>query len=115
MRGTWGLRYCGIELVFKRYFGNLILMCSIAVSSCPVVYGFSSFWLTVFGKGRSFMVLQYHLLALSCLIRVNTMCNMNNSKVNRLIKLLFAAVPRIAANYCFHSSSLLTAVTETHV
>ena len=29
--------------------------------------------------------------------------------------LLFAAVLRIAANYCFHGSSLLTAVTETHV
>ena len=32
-----------------------------------------------------------------------------------LQKLLFAAVLRIAANYCFHGSSLLTAVTETHV
>ena len=31
------------------------------------------------------------------------------------LKLLFAAVLRIAANYCFHGSSLLTAVTETHV
>ena len=30
-------------------------------------------------------------------------------------KLLFAAVLRIAANYCFHGSSLLTAVTDTHV
>ena len=29
--------------------------------------------------------------------------------------LLFAAVLRIAANYCFHGSSLLTAVTETQV
>ena len=31
----------------------LILMCGIAVSSSPVVCGFSSFWLTVFGKRRS--------------------------------------------------------------
>ena len=30
-------------------------------------------------------------------------------------QLLFAAVLRIAANYCFHGSSLLTAVTETRV
>ena len=30
-------------------------------------------------------------------------------------KLLFAAVLRIAANYCFHGSSLLTAVMETQV
>ena len=30
-------------------------------------------------------------------------------------KLLFAAVLRIAANYCFHGSSLLTAVIETQV
>ena len=30
-------------------------------------------------------------------------------------KLLFAAVLRIAANCCFHGSSLLTAVTETQV
>ena len=28
----------------------LILMCSIALSSRPEVYGFSSFWLAVFGK-----------------------------------------------------------------
>ena len=31
----------------------LILMCGIAVSSSPVVCGFSSFWLPVFGKRRS--------------------------------------------------------------
>ena len=37
----------------------LILMCGIAVSSSPVVCGFSSFWVTVFGKRRSFTVLRY--------------------------------------------------------
>ena len=31
------------------------------------------------------------------------------------VNLLFVAVLRIAANYCFHGSSLLTAVTETQV
>ena len=36
----------------------LILMCGIAVSSSPAVCGFSSFWLTVFGK-RSITVLRY--------------------------------------------------------
>ena len=81
--GIYGI---AVLSLFFRYFGNLILMCSIAVSSSPAVYSFSSFWLTVFGKRRSFMVLQSQLFALSCLIRVNTMCNMNNSKVNRLIK-----------------------------
>ena len=37
----------------------LILMCGITVSSSPTVCGFSSFWLTAFGKRRSFTVLQY--------------------------------------------------------
>ena len=36
----------------------LILICGIAVSSSPTVCGFSSFWLTVFGKRRSFTVLR---------------------------------------------------------
>ena len=50
----------------------LILMCGIAVSTSPEVYGFSSSWLTVFGKRRSFTVLRYHLFPLSCLIQVST-------------------------------------------
>ena len=45
-------------------FGNF-LWCSIAVSSSPAVYGFSSFCLKVFGKRRSFTVLWYHLFSLS--------------------------------------------------
>ena len=40
-----------------------ILMCSIAVC------GFSSFWLMVVGKRRSFTVLWYRSFALSCLIQ----------------------------------------------
>ena len=53
-----------IELFFKQYFGNLILMCNIAVSSTcsPVVCSFSSFWLMIFGERRSFTVLQYHFI-----------------------------------------------------
>ena len=35
----------------------LILMCGIAVSSSPAVYGLASFWLTVFGRRRAFTVL----------------------------------------------------------
>ena len=46
----------------------LILMCGIAVSSSPAVCGFSSFWLTVFGKRRSFTVLRYCSFGLSCLM-----------------------------------------------
>ena len=62
----------------------LILMCGIAISSSPAVYGFASFWLTVFGKRRSFTVLRYHLFAPSCLKQINTMCSTNDSKVNIL-------------------------------
>ena len=36
----------------------LILMCGIAVSFSREVCGFSSFWLTVFDKRRSLMVLR---------------------------------------------------------
>ena len=36
----------------------LILMCGIAVSFSRAACGFSSFWLTVFGKRRSFTVLR---------------------------------------------------------
>ena len=39
----------------------LILMSSIAVSSSLAVYGFSSYWLTVFCKRRSFTVLHRFL------------------------------------------------------
>ena len=37
------------------------------------------------------------------------------SKDTDFKKMLFAAVLRIAANSCFHGSSLLTAVMETQV
>ena len=46
----------------------LILMSGIAVSSSPAVCGFSSFWLTVLGKRRSFLVLRYRSFGLSCLM-----------------------------------------------
>ena len=46
----------------------LILMCGIAVSSGRAVCGFSSFWVTVFGKRRSFTVLRYRSFGLSCLM-----------------------------------------------
>ena len=49
----------------------LILMCGIAVSSSRAVCGLSSFWLTVFGKRRSFTVLRYCSFGLSCLMQVN--------------------------------------------
>ena len=49
----------------------LILICGIAVSSSPAVCGFSSFWLTVFGKRRSMTVLRYCSFGLSCLMQVN--------------------------------------------
>ena len=37
----------------------LMLTCGIAVSCSSAVYGFSSFWLTVFGEIRLFTVLRY--------------------------------------------------------
>ena len=52
--GHGGLRYCGIELFFKRHFDNLdfnVRYCGI-IQPCGM--RFSSFWLTVFGKRRSF-------------------------------------------------------------
>ena len=56
-RGTWGFTVLsffssGISVI-------LILMYGIAVSSSPAVCGFSSFWLTVFGKRKWITVLQY--------------------------------------------------------
>ena len=72
-----------------------ILMCGITVSSSPAVYGFSSFWLTVFGDRRSFKVLRYHLFALPCLIQVNTMCNTNQCMITQSMKLEGHAMTRL--------------------
>ena len=63
-RGTWGvtvLRYRAF--FFMRHFGNFNfkVKCGIAVSSSSAVFGFSSFWLTVFGEIRLFTVLRYLL------------------------------------------------------
>ena len=49
----------------------LVLMSGIAVSSSPAVCGFSSFWLRVLRKIRSFLVLRYRSFGLSCLMQVN--------------------------------------------
>ena len=49
----------------------LILMGGIVVSCSPTVCGFLSFWLTVFGKRRSFTILWYRSFASSCLMQVN--------------------------------------------
>ena len=54
----------GISVIF-------ILMCGIAVSSCPAVCSFISFWVTVFDKRRSFTVLWYCSFSLSFLKQVN--------------------------------------------
>ena len=55
-----GFSSCGISVI-------LIVTCGIAVSSSSTrtVCGFSSFWLTVFGKIRLFTVLRYRLFAFS--------------------------------------------------
>ena len=50
--GHGGLRYCGISVI-------LILNWGIKALFSPVVCSFSPFWLTVFGKRRSFIVLRY--------------------------------------------------------
>ena len=61
--GGWGgggghgtLRYCGIGLFSCGISVISILTYVIAVSSSSAVYGFSSFWLTVFGEIRLFTV-----------------------------------------------------------
>lgn len=64
-------------------------MWGIAVSSSPTVYRFSSFWLTVFSKRRSSMVIFavpficIHLLSNTGQSNVQML---TNSKENRLIK-----------------------------
>ena len=61
---------------------SVILMCgTTAVSSSLAVCGFSSFWLTVIGKRRSFTVLWYR----SCLVQVNTICNTKHSMHGKLV------------------------------
>ena len=53
------MRVYGIKVMgfFSRVISViLILTCGIAVSSSSAVYGFSSFWLTVFGEIRLFTV-----------------------------------------------------------
>ena len=75
--GVYGIAV--LSFFFKRYFGILILMCGIAVSSSPEVCGFKSFWQTVFGKRRSFAVLRYRSFAL------NTICHAKQCKIYRLI------------------------------
>ena len=62
-----GLWYCGIELFFKQYFGYFdfnVQYCGIR----PALRYHSSFWLTVFGKRRSFTILRYRSFGLSCLM-----------------------------------------------
>ena len=58
----------GIDLFLNGISVIWILMCGIAVSSNPGVCGFSSFWLTVFGKRGSFTVLRYCSFGLSFLM-----------------------------------------------
>ena len=69
--GHVGLRYCGIEYFSSGISLILILMCGIAVSSSPPVCCISSFWVTVFGKRRSFKVFRCCSFSLSCLKPVN--------------------------------------------
>ena len=54
----------GIE-VLGFFSCGIFLTCGIAVPSSSAVFGFSSFWLTVFGEVRLFTVLRYRLFALS--------------------------------------------------
>ena len=58
---VWSFFSSGISVI-------LILMCGITVSFSPAVCGFSSFWLTVSGKRRSFTVLRYCSFGRSCLM-----------------------------------------------
>ena len=67
----------------------LISICGIAVSSSPAVCGFSSFWLTVFGKRRSEKILHGISVPFICALLSNIdqyNCSTNHSKLNRLIK-----------------------------
>ena len=63
----------------------LILICGIAVSSWPAVCGFSSFWVTVFDKRRSFTVLRYCSFSLSCLKQVNIFKKKKTGRESKMI------------------------------
>lgn len=63
--------------LFQAVFRYFNLICGIAVSSSPTVCSFSTFWLVVFCKRRSFKIFWYWLVAFSCPIKVNTICNKN--------------------------------------
>ena len=52
-------------------------------------------------------LVRYHLLFAALVLHCTSLLC--------IINLFFPTVPRIAANYCFHGSSLLTAVPETQV
>ena len=61
--GIYGIEVLGF---FSRGISVILMLtCGIAVSCSSAVYGFSSFWLTVFGEIRLFTVLRYCLFALS--------------------------------------------------
>ena len=61
----------GIGLFLSVISVILFLMCSIALSSSPAVCGFSSFWLTIFGK-RSFTDLHGIAIPFTCALLSNT-------------------------------------------
>ena len=55
--GIYGIEVLGF---FSRGISVILMLtCGIAVSCSSAVYGFSSFWLTVFGEIRLFTVLRY--------------------------------------------------------
>ena len=68
------------------------------MSSSLAVCSFSTFWLTVFGKRRSLMVLHYCLLALCCLTQVNTISNTKHSNLYRSIRVNIFKVSDIMVN-----------------
>ena len=72
MEGGMGVYGIAVLIFFFRaVFRYMILLCDVAVSFRLAVCGFSCFWLTVFGKRRSFSSLWYCSFALSCLMQVN--------------------------------------------
>ena len=87
-----GIRIYGIEVILKRYFGNLYFNVRYWGTSSPSVCGFLSFWVMVLIKRRSSTLMRYRPFELSCLIQVKTIYNTKYGKLNRLMRVNFLSL-----------------------
>ena len=103
--GHGGLRYCGIELFFKRYFGNFDFNVRYygIIQSCGMRF-FTAFWLTVLGKRKSFTVLRYCSFGLSYMSNVGQYLEefrLNGKWIHNLWQLLYDKIGRTSNDLAF--------------